>query len=104
MLADNEIDAYVADPQMRRRDPRFDHSGRYKIQAQKECKSRNSRDKKFTPDDFTFDADLKFCTYSAGKKLYRSGYRLRVGSYEATKFKAPKFVRWPIFTGDPQGP
>jgi transposase len=90
MLADNEIDAYVADPQMRRRDPRFDHSGRYKIQAQKERKRRNPRDKKFTPDDFTFDADLKFCTCPAGKKLYRSWYLLRGCDHEATKFKTPK--------------
>ncbi len=90
MLCDNEIDAYVADPRMRSRDPRFDHSGRYKVRDQKERKRRTPRRKKFTPDDFNFDADLKSCTCPAGKKLYRSGYRLKVGSYEATKFKAPK--------------
>ena len=71
---------------MRSRDPRFDHSGRYKIRDQKERKRKNSRNKKFIPDDFIFDADLKFCTCPAGKKLYRSGYRLKVG----IKFKPPK--------------
>lgn len=90
MLADNEIDAYIADPHMRRRDPRFDHSGRYKIRDQKERKRRKSGDIKFIPDDFIFDPDLKFCLCPAGKKLYRSGYRLKIGNYEATKFKAPK--------------
>ena len=90
MLADSSIDAYVADPKMRSRDPRFDHSGRYKLQDQKERKKRNTQNRKFTPDDFTFDSDFKFCTCPAGKKLYRSGYRMKVGSYEATKFKAPK--------------
>ena len=90
MLADDEIDAYLVDPQMRSQDPRLDHSGRYIVRDQKERKRRNTRKKKFIPDGFFFDADLKFCTCPAGKKLYRSGYRLKVGNFEATKFKAPK--------------
>ena len=35
MVSEKKIDAYIADPQMRRRDPRFDHSGRYKVRSQK---------------------------------------------------------------------
>ena len=90
MLSHEQIDAYVADPKMRSRDPRFDHSGRYKIRTQKERRKRNGKIKKFTPDDFTFDPAFKFCQCPAGKRLYRNGYRLRLGNYEVTKFTAPK--------------
>jgi transposase len=90
MLSQEQIDGYVADPKMRSRDPRFDHSGRYKIKAQKERRKRIGKIKKFTPDDFTFDPDLKFCKCPAGKKLYRNGYRVQLGNYEVTKFTAPK--------------
>ncbi len=49
MLADQEIDAYIADPKFRSRDPRFDHSGRYKLRDQKERKRRNPKRKSFHP-------------------------------------------------------
>lgn len=90
MLADEEIDAYVADPKMRSRDPRFDHSGRFKVRDQQERKRRNPGNKKFTTDDFIFDPGLKFCQCPAGKRLYRSGSRVLVNNHEATKFKGPK--------------
>jgi hypothetical protein len=90
MLADNKIDAYVADPHMRCRDPRFDHAGRYKERARKERKRRNAGKHKFTPDDFTFDPDLKFCQCPAGKRLYRSGHRITINNYEVTKFRGPQ--------------
>ena len=90
MLAAEEIDAYVADPQMRSRDPRFDHSGRFKVRDQKERKRRNSGNMKFSTNDFIFDPDLRFCQCPAGKRLYRSGSRVLVNNHEATKFKGPK--------------
>lgn len=90
MLADNEIDAYIADPHMRSRDPRFDHAGRYKTRAKKERKRRNPDKHKFTPDDFIFDPDFRFCHCPAGKRLYRSGHKIKMGNYEATKFTAPQ--------------
>ena len=89
MLADEEIDAYVADPQMRSRDPRFDHSGRFKLRTQQERKKRNPGNKKFSTADFIFDPELRFCQCPAGKKLYRNGNRVRVNNHEATKFKGP---------------
>jgi transposase len=90
MLTEEKIDAYIADPQMRRRDPRFDHSGRYKTESQKERKRRSGKVKKFTTDDFTFDPQLRHSICPAGKKLYRNGYRVKLGNYESTKFAAPK--------------
>ena len=60
------------------------------MRDQKERKRRNPRKKKFTPNDFIFDSDLKFCLCPAGKRLYRSGSRVKVGNHEATKFKGPK--------------
>lgn len=64
MLADRQIDGYVADNQFRKRDPRFTDSGRYK--------------------------DLSHCTCPAGKRLYRSGSNVAVRNHLATKFKGPK--------------
>jgi len=90
MLSEQEIDAYVADPQMRSRDPRFDHSGRYKIRSRKERRRRSGKIRKFTPDDFSFDPEFRFCKCPAGKRLYRNGHHVKIGNYDATKFTAPK--------------
>lgn len=90
MLTEEGIDAYVADPKMRSRDPRFDHSGRFKVRDQQERKRRNPGNKRFSTDDFNFDPDLKFCQCPAGKRLYRSGTRVLIRNHEATKFKGPK--------------
>ena len=90
MLAEEQIDGYVADPQMRSRDPLFDHYGRYKERSRRERRKRNRQARIFTPDDFKFDPDLRFCMCPAGKRLYRNGYRLQLGNYEVTKFTAPK--------------
>lgn len=90
MLSEEEIDAYIADPKMRSRDPRFDHSGRFKVRAQQERKRKNRANKLFTVNDFTFAPDLSSCLCPAGKKLYRSGKRVLIRNFEATKFKGPK--------------
>ena len=90
MLAEEQIDGYVADPRMRSRDPLFDHYGRYKERSRRERRKRNRQARIFTPDDFKFDPDFRFCMCPAGKRLYRNGYRLQLGNYEVTKFTAPK--------------
>lgn len=95
MLADEEIDAYIADPKMRSRDPRFDNSGRYKTKSQQERKRKNPLKKKFKAKDFIFDLELSFCQCPAGKRLYRSGHRVKIKNYELTKFKGPKSACMP---------
>ena len=73
MLAEEEIDAYIADRQFRKRDPRFDTTGRYKERTTVERRKIDKSRKQFLPGDFTFDPDFKFCICPAGKRMYRSG-------------------------------
>lgn len=74
MLAEENIDAFIADRYFRRRDPRFDSSGRYKERTTEERRRLDKSKKQFLPTDFTFDNDLDFCTCPAGKRMYRSGF------------------------------
>jgi hypothetical protein len=91
MLAEEQkqIDCYVADPRMRSRDPLFEHYGRYKERSCKERRKRNRQTRIFTPDDFSFDPEFRFCMCPAGKRLYRNGYRLQLCNYEVTKLNLP---------------
>ncbi len=73
MLADEQIDAYIADRSFRKRDPRFDNAGRFKERTNEERRKIDKSRKQFLPGDFTFDPDFKFCICPAGKKMYRSG-------------------------------
>ena len=75
------IDAYIADNQFRRRDPRFATTARYKP-------ARKPRH--YCPADFVYDATNQTCICLAGKALYRNGSRCWMGGYEAVKFQGPK--------------
>ena len=90
MLADNEIDAYVADNQFRKRDPRFIDYDRYKLRSRKERSLREGRLNLFTPTDFIFPDDLSYCICPAGKRLYRSGGNVIVKGLRSVRFKGPK--------------
>lgn len=86
------LDAYVADRQMRRRDPAFADAGRHKERHRKEQRRRSGRGSRrlFTPDDFIYDAEKQTCICPAGHKLYRSGMDLETDGYRSSRFKAPK--------------
>jgi transposase len=84
MLAKEGIDAYVADNQFRKRDPRFDNAGRYKTSV------KQKKDKKYSKQDFYFDPDFKFCICPANKRLYRSGNGTDTKGNYVTRFKGPK--------------
>ncbi len=73
-LAEERVDAYIADRHFRRRDPRFDDAGRYKERTTRERHRIDRSKKQFLPADFTFDSDLRFCICPAGKRMYRSGF------------------------------
>lgn len=73
-LAEEQGDAYVADLHFRRCDPRFDDAGRYKERTTRERRRIDKSKKQFSPADFTFDSDLRFCICPAGKRMYRSGF------------------------------
>ncbi|MDK9708830.1 MAG: transposase [Desulforhopalus sp.] len=80
------IDAYVADPNFRKRDPRFTTATRHK---EKEI-TKPLKGKLFTTADFTFPEDFSYCVCPAGNRLYRSGYDITVKNFKAIKFKGPK--------------
>lgn len=90
MLADKQIDAYVADNQMRKRDPRFADYGRYKERHRKERAAFEGRSGLFKVDDFFFPDDLSLCICPAAKKLYRSGTNIDDGKFLSHRFKGPK--------------
>jgi len=90
MVFTEGIDAYVADNQYRKRDPRFAEYGRYKERDRRERARREGRKGLFLAGDFVFADDLSHCICPAGKRLYRSGGRVKVKNHLATKFKAPK--------------
>ena len=83
MLADEQIDAYIADRHFRKRDRRFDNAGRYKEKTTEKRRKRDGSRKQFLPRDFTFDPDLKFCICPAGKRMYRTGFRILRGAKRA---------------------
>jgi len=90
MLAENQIDGYVADVQFRKRDPRFADYDRYKVRARKERAQKRKNNKLFAIADFFFPADLSYCLCPAGKRLYRSGGNVVKKNFTATQFKGRK--------------
>jgi len=90
MLFENEIDAYVPDNLFRKRDSRFTDADRYKERHRKERARSEGRLDLFTTEDFTFPKDLSHCICPAGKRLYRSGFNVKVRGFRAVKFKGPK--------------
>lgn len=84
MLLKEGVDSYVADRYFRKRDPRFDHSGRYKLNIPKKTRGL------YTTKDFIFDPNLKYCICPANKRLYRNGSYTDKKGFTSTRFKAPK--------------
>lgn len=91
-VAESGVDAYVADRDMRRRDPAFANAGRYKERHRKEQRRRSgsTEQKWYTPADFLYDESKQTCICPAGHKLYRSGVDIVTGGYRGAHFKAPK--------------
>ena len=90
MVFTEEIDAYIADNQYRKRDPRFAEADRHKERSRRERARREGGGGLFRVKDFTFPADLSHCICPAGKRLYRSGGNVTIQNHKATKFKGPK--------------
>jgi len=90
MLAREEIDAYIADTQFRKRDPRFADYARYKKRSRKERAQYEGRSNLFKPADFTFPEDLSYCICPSGKRLYRSGANIIARGHHSVRFKAPQ--------------
>jgi transposase len=90
MLSEQQIDAYVADTQFRKRDPRFAEVDRYKERSRRERTRRFGHNRLFGTEDFRFGADLSYCLCPAGKRLYRSGGNVVTEGLRSVRFKGPK--------------
>ena len=81
MVMTEGIDAYIADTQFRKRDPRFAEVARYK----------EPRLNLFRPGkDFRISEDKSCCVCPAGKRLYRNGGNVKVKGMTAIKFRGRK--------------
>ncbi len=81
------IDAYIADPQFRKRDPRFSDVDRYKERFRRERAEYYGEANLYRPGrDFTISDDKTHCICPAGKRLYRNGGHVVVKGRWAIKF------------------
>jgi hypothetical protein len=90
MLMEQGIDAYVADTQFRKRDPRFAERDRYKERFRKEQAAFLGTTTTYTTRYFTMSEDKSHCICPAGKRLHRNGANVIVKGKRAIKFRGNK--------------
>src|SRR5450759_565854 len=92
VLATLQVDALIADNEMRKRDERFATHDRYKDAPDPlHDKTRVATTPSiFQPSDFTYDADARTCTCPAGKSLYRKGQNLVTNGFVSEQFRGTK--------------
>jgi transposase len=87
MLMEQGIDAYIADTQFRKRDPRFSEVDRHKERFRKERREYFGVADLYRPHrDFTISEDKTHCICPAGKRLYRNRGNVVVNGQRAVKF------------------
>ena len=94
------IDAYIADSQYRKRDPRFASAARHKVRHRKECQQHSGARSLFRPADFTYDETARTCVCPAGKRLYKNGANVTIRGFIGMKFTAPKSACLPCALRD----
>ena len=85
-----KVDAYIADNRLRKRDPRFLDTEKYRARHQQDRQQYFGTKKTFTNRDFHYDAEKQTCTCPAGKSLYRNGHNINIRGYLANKFRGTK--------------
>jgi transposase len=90
MVMEEGIDAYIADTQFRKRDPRFADVDKYKERFRKERAEYYGKKDLYRPKDFTISEDKTYCICPAGKRLYRNGGNVIVDGNRAIKFHGRK--------------
>jgi transposase len=91
MLMEQGIDAYVADPHFRKRDPRFSGVDKYKERFRRERAECFGVADRYRPNrDFTISEDKTHCICPAGKRLYLNGRNVVVKGQRAVKFRGRK--------------
>jgi len=90
MVMEEGIDAYIADTQFRKRDPRFVDVDKYKERARKERAEYFGTSGLYRAKEFTISEDKRFCICPAGKRLYRNGGNVILNDKVAIKFRSRK--------------
>lgn len=94
-LAAREVDALIADNDMRQRDDRFatqDHHRAKPNPLHDKSSLAAAREPLplYQPSDFTYDAEARTCVCPAGKALYRTGKDIVTKGYVSERFKGTK--------------
>jgi transposase len=88
---EHEVDAYVPDPQFRKRDIRFEDAGRYRRSVDKRHEKYKSKKRWFSVEDFKMDDRTGKLICPAGHGLYvRNRDFVTSDGYKATAYQAPK--------------
>ena len=90
LLMEDGIDAFIADPQFRKRDPRFAAQDRFKERTRKEYADAHGTTTAFTIRQFRMSDDTTHCICPAGKRLHRNGGNVVVKKYRGIKFRGNK--------------
>ena len=91
MLMEQGIDAYIADPHFRKRDPRFSGVDKCKERFREERREYLGVADLYRPHrDFTISEDKGHCICPAGKRLYRNGGNVVLKGQWAIKFRGRK--------------
>ncbi|CAN5400435.1 hypothetical protein BH09GEM1_BH09GEM1_28210 [soil metagenome] len=92
------IDALIADGLMRKRDARFATQDRHQTgpdPLHDKTSPEAAPPVRFTPSDFTYDAEARTCVCPAGHVLYRKGKQLATKGHLADRFQGAKDVCGP---------
>lgn len=89
-LHERNIDGYIADNQMRKRDTRFADTEKYRARTKAEKQQFLGTNTTYRNHDFTYDPVKQTCVCPAGKSLYHNGSNVNVRGYQAMKFRGTK--------------
>jgi transposase len=87
------VSALIADPQMRKRDERFQTQGRHRAKGEvlhDKSAPRAKARSRYQPEDFHYDPAVRTCVCPAGKSLYRKGKHLVINGYVGEEFRGAK--------------
>jgi hypothetical protein len=88
---EQQVDAYIPDPQFRKRDVRFKDAGRHRRSVDKRHERYKSKKRWFSVEDFKLDDRTGKLICPAGEALYRNGKNFQTkNGYIATSYRAPK--------------
>jgi len=87
-LVTEGYNAYIADNNFRKRDPRFITAEQHKDTLYVRATEKNAKPRKFKPSDFTYNSELGTCTCPAGNKMKQQGNIITIRDFRTIRFKA----------------